>query len=72
MEPNLDLVSYKTESRGEGLVGDQETDFQAIPRPKGNLNWTKILAQAGLESPGYHEVVEKMKKEGRVHKNAKL
>lgn len=33
------------------------------------IDWTRLLAKSGLEAPGYHETVEKMKKEGRIGKN---
>jgi hypothetical protein len=47
------------------LVGNEETKGQAVSRRSG-MNWTEILARNGLESPGYKETVDQMRKEGRI------
>lgn len=57
------------------MVGDDKTKGQAVPRTAagkqfGASFWTERLAALGLESPGYHETVQKMKDEGRI-KNKK-
>jgi hypothetical protein len=66
MDPNLDnLLSASFENRKK-LVGDTKTDRHGLSRPPRGLNWTQILKDAGLEAPGYHETIEKMKKEGRI------
>jgi hypothetical protein len=46
-------------------VDNQEAPEQTISRTRG-LNWTEILRRTGLESPGYHETIAKMKQEGRI------
>ncbi len=57
---------------GEGrkeLVGDQKAVKQGIPGKAGKcygMNWTQILEDTGLESPGYHETVRKMREQGRI------
>ena len=30
------------------------------------MNWTEILKRNNLESPGYKETIDQMKKEGRI------
>lgn len=66
MDSSIDYVPDQAYTGGEGLVGDKETGQQGLPRTSSRLNWTEILARSGLETPGYHEVIEKMKKEGRI------
>ena len=56
-------------TRREALVDNKKTDKQGIPGPIGKrygMNWTEILAKKGLETPGYKETVERMRKEGRI------
>lgn len=57
-------------------MGNEEAKGQAIPGSSGlnlsqaktrrGINWTQILASNGLETPGYKETVDKMRKEGRI------
>lgn len=70
MESGNDNIQSKVDKDGKGMVDNQKTDPQSVPsdagRPVRGLNWTAILARAGLESPGYKETVEKMKADGRL------
>lgn len=55
--------------RGEALVDNEKTGKQGLPIAPGRaygMNWTKILAEKGLESPGYQETIRRMRKEGRI------
>lgn len=65
MGADTDPLQLQAQSEREGLVDNQETPKQAVPRVRG-LNWTEILGKSGLEAPGYHETIAKMKKEGRI------
>lgn len=70
MDPSLDPLSNQTNHSREGMVGDQEASKQGLPSTRSGINWTRILAERGLESPGYHEVIAKMKQEGRIKSKA--
>lgn len=65
MGTNTDPVQPSAEPGREGLVDNQETPKQRVPRASG-LDWTSMLAKSGLESPGYHETIAKMKQEGKI------
>lgn len=63
-------LQSKADASGKGLVDHQETSNQGLPTPAKRsvrgLDWTAILDRAGLESPGYKETVDQMKKEGKL------
>lgn len=63
-------LQSKVNTNGKKLVDNQEAAKQGLSapakRPVRGLDWTAILERAGLESPGYRETVEQMKKEGRI------
>ncbi len=65
MGAGADPLQPQAEPEREGLVDNEEAPGQAVPRIRG-LNWTEILRKTGLETPGYHETIAKMKKEGRI------
>lgn len=65
MGTNTDSVQPSTESDRKGLVDNQEAPKQRLSRTRG-LDWTSMLAKSGLESPGYHETIAKMKQEGKI------
>lgn len=64
MDTGNNNLQPKANASGKGMVDNEETASQGLPRaasrPIRGLNWTAILAKAGLESPGYKETVEKM------------
>jgi hypothetical protein len=69
MAPGPDDLLSETDKGGERLVGDQEADKQGISVHPGKcygMNWTQILDETGLEAPGYHETVRKMREQGRI------
>ena len=51
-------------------MDNEKASDQGIPgsaaRPTRGQDWTRILGKAGLEAPGYHETIDKMKREGRL------
>lgn len=63
-------LQSKTNTNREELVDYKKTSSQGLPTPPERfvrgLDWTAILKRAGLESPGYKETVDRMKKEGRI------
>jgi hypothetical protein len=61
-----DNVSREASSSRGGVVGDEEATQQGLSGPRGKLNWSEMLRNSGLETPGYHETVQQMKKEGRI------
>jgi hypothetical protein len=65
MGTNTDSLQSSLESRRERVVDNEEATKQGLPRTRG-LDWTSMLAKTGLESPGYHETIAKMKTEGRI------
>jgi hypothetical protein len=73
MDAGIDDLQQKIDATGESLVDNKETSQQRLanaPRerkPRG-LDWTAILKNAGLETPGYEETIETMKREGRIKK----
>lgn len=73
MEPNFNDLQSKVDANGKKMVDNQETSVCDLSRSTGRsvrgLDWTSILRKANLESPGYHETVEKMKKDGRLGKS---
>ena len=69
MEPSSEPVSGETGQAREGVVGNEKASKQGLPRAGYGMNWTEILGRAGLESPGYHEVIKKMKEEGRIRQS---
>lgn len=69
MAAGADDLLPTADERGEALVDNEKTSKQGLPftpRRAYGMNWTKILAEQGLESPGYQETVSRMRKEGRV------
>lgn len=70
MESSNNDLQQKADENGKGLVDNEKTSNKGLStdarRPVRGLDWTSILAKAGLESPGYRETVEKMKAEGRL------
>lgn len=66
MEPNFDLIQHKTHATRERMVDNEKTIKQSVPKSGNALDWTKILTRNNLESPGYRETVDQMKKEGRL------
>lgn len=65
MDANTDPVQSSPKPGGKGLVDNQEASVKRLPRIRG-LDWTSMLAKTGLESPGYHETIAKMKAEGKI------
>lgn len=65
-------LQQKAHSSGEAVVDHQETGKQRISpltgRPVKGIDWTKILEEHNLESPGYKETIEKMKRDGKINK----
>jgi hypothetical protein len=53
------------------MVDNEKANEQRLPvaakRPYG-LNWTRLLNEMGLESPGYQETVAKMKAKRQASK----
>jgi hypothetical protein len=69
MASGSDDLLPKTGEGGTGLVGNQKASEQGIPAHAGKcygMNWTQILDETGLEAPGYHETVRKMREQGRI------
>jgi hypothetical protein len=70
MEPSNNDLQQKTNENGEGLVDNEKTTIKGVSpnaeRPVRGLDWTAILARNGLESPGYAETVEQMRKDGAI------
>jgi hypothetical protein len=53
----------------KALVDNKKTGKQRISGPAGKrygMNWTEMLAKKGLETPGYKETVDQMRKDGRI------
>lgn len=73
MESSNDDLQQKIDKDRKGLVGNEKAITQGISadaeRPVRGIDWTAILARTGLESPGYKETVEKMKREGGIKYN---
>lgn len=65
MGTNTDPLQPPSQPRGERVVDNKEAPKQGLSRTRG-LDWTAMLAKSGLESPGYHETIAKMKMEGRI------
>lgn len=69
MEPGTDDLLPASDERREILVDNKKASEQGVsptPRKPYGMNWTKILAEKGLESPGYQDTVKKMRDEGRI------
>jgi len=69
MAADSDDLLPKTDAGGKALVDNKKTSKQGIPGPIGKrygMNWTEILAKRGLETPGYKETVDQMRKDGRI------
>ena len=66
MDANLDDLSPTPSENRKGLVGDSKTDGNGVSRVARGMNWTEILRNSNLETPGYHETVLQMKKDGRI------
>lgn len=69
MAASADDLLPTTDQRGEVLVDNKETGKQGLPVAPGRaygMSWTRILAEEGLESPGYQETIQRMRKEGRI------
>jgi len=69
MAASTDDLLPTTDERGEALVDNEKTSKQGLPVAPGRaygMNWTKMLAEKGLESPGYQETLRRMRKEGRI------
>ncbi len=50
-------------------MDNKETGKQGLPIAPGRaygMSWTRMLAEEGLESPGYQETIQRMRKEGRI------
>lgn len=70
MAADYNDLQQKTDANREAVVDHEEARKQGIPpaagRPIRGIDWTSILAKHGLESPGYKETIEKMKREGKI------
>ena len=69
MATGSDNLLPATDARGKALVDNKKTGKQRISGPAGKrygMNWTEILAKRGLETPGYKETVDQMRKDGRI------
>lgn len=69
MEPSDDDLLPKALERGEELVVYEKAGKQRISGTTGKrygMNWSEMLAAADLESPGYHETIDKMRRAGRI------
>ena len=56
-------------ANGKALVDNKKAGKQRISGPAGKrygMNWTEILAEKGLETPGYKETVDKMRENGQI------
>ncbi len=54
------------DQRGKALVDNEKAGKQRLPIAPGRaygMNWTEILAEQQLESPGYQETLRAMRKE---------
>jgi hypothetical protein len=73
MESNLNNLQQKINANGKELVDNEKAAAPGVPGPAKRsirgLDWTSILRKAKLESPGYHETIEKMKEDGRLGKS---
>jgi hypothetical protein len=69
MAAGPDNLLPATDARGKALVDNKKAGKQRISGPAGKrygMNWTEILAKRGLETPGYKETVDQMRKDGRI------
>lgn len=70
MDSGSDFIQHSLGGDPKGLVDNEEATSQRISNSRGNLksaiDWTTILKEHGLETPGYHEVIAKMKELGRI------
>ena len=70
MAASNNYIQQEIDTDGKGLVGNKEACSEMLSadakRPIRGLNWTEILERAGLESPGYRETIDKMKKDGKL------
>jgi hypothetical protein len=69
MATGPDNLLPAADARGKALVDNKKTSKQGIPGPVGKrygMNWTEMLAKKGLETPGYKETVDQMRKDGRI------
>lgn len=69
MDSDSDVIQHSLDGLAEELVGDQEASSKGLPDAGFNgrgINWTKILKENNLETPGYHEVIAEMKRLGRI------
>jgi hypothetical protein len=67
--PDSNVIQHSIDGIFKAMVGDQEALDQGLPDTGFSgrgLNWTKILKEHNLETPGYHEVIAEMKKLGRI------
>lgn len=52
------------------MVDNKEATEQRLSADPGSvsrgIDWTSILKASGLESPGYHETIAKMIKDGKI------
>lgn len=51
------------------MVDNEKAGKQGLPIAPGRaygMNWTRMLAEQGLESPGYQDTIRRMRKEGRI------
>jgi len=57
------------DQRGKALVDNEKAGKQRLPIAPGRsygMNWTEMLAEQQLESPGYQETLRAMRREGRI------
>jgi len=69
MAAGSDDLLPATDAGGKALVDNKKAGKQRISGPVGRrygMNWTEILAKKGLETPGYKETVDQMRKDGRI------
>lgn len=69
MESSHDHLLPEAVERGEELVVYEKTSKQRISGIAGKrygMNWSEMLVAANLESPGYHETINEMRRAGRI------
>jgi hypothetical protein len=69
MAPSPDNLLSKTDGKGKTLVDNKKANSESVSttsKRRLGMNWTEILKRNNLESPGYKETIDQMKKEGRI------
>lgn len=69
MDSDPDIIQHSIDGLAESLVGNKEASSKGLSDTGFNgrgINWTKILRENNLETPGYHEVIAEMKRLGRI------